>query len=589
MLLRSTAKIPLMLVGLSALCFGQSFTRSEYPVGGQPNSVVSADFNSDGVADQVVTDSMGNTVAILLGHGDGTFGSASSVAVATQPTEIIAADLNGDGRADLAVACGGSAVTVLLGNGDGTFRRADVAVGGKAVSLTSGDVNGDGKIDLLVAAGSKVEVLLGNGDGMFTAGSSFATDVTPMQVRLADLNNDGKLDLAIGACCQGSDVTYGAFYAYAGNGDGTFTNKFSSDQADGTKLTVADVTGDGLPDLILPYIGCHTPCNGVEVAVNGGNFSFTRFGGGGGDSGLFYGGRGPAAVADFNGDGKPEVASAAAPGDGTYGKGYDKVLIWQVGTDGKFTSQGDYVVGTDTGPWGIATGDFNHDGKVDFAVVEQHTGKVAVFLNNTGSADAQQTFEFSMQFSPQTVKAGDSAKYGYSIEATNGTLPSPLQLSCSGLPTGTACNFDTPPTASFTTGFLTISTTPPASAATYRSFEWLAIALPFGFVFVPVRGRKLMWLGLMLAAVALVLLAGCAGGGNNLTPANGGGSTAGGTTGGTSGGTDGGSTGTPSPTPTPTPAPPPAAGPTPAGTYQVTVNATGAGITPSQVVTLVVQ
>ena len=91
-----------------------------------------------------------------------------------------------------------------------------------------------------------------------------------MVVRAADLNRDGAVDLAIGACCQGSDVTYGAFFTAIGKGDGTFTVAKAFDQSDGTKLTVADVTGDGLPDLIMPYQGCHTPCAGVEVGTNQG-------------------------------------------------------------------------------------------------------------------------------------------------------------------------------------------------------------------------------------------------------------------------------------------------------------------------------
>jgi hypothetical protein len=586
LLLRSSIKIVVSVFCLSLVSSAQSFIRAEYSVGTQPNSVVSADFNRDGTADLAVTNTAGNSVSILPGRSDGGFTAGTEIAVSAGPTDIVSADFNGDGVADLAVASSSSlTVTALLGNGDGTFRRVDSATTGSQASITSGDFNRDGKTDIALAVGGSVQVLLGNGDGTFQVGSSFPTDVAPKQVRAADLNRDGILDLAIGACCQGPDVTFGAFYVAGGNGDGTFSIKFSSNQSDGTKLTVGDVTGDGLADLIMPYVGCHTPCDGVEVAINDGNFSFTRFGGGGEDGGLYYGGRGPAAVGDFNGDGKLEVASSAGPGSGAYGKGYDKVLTWDVGADGKFTTQHDYVIGTNTGLWGITSGDFNGDGKADIAVVEQRTNKVAVLL----SGNAPQAFELRLSGSPQTVNAGSAAQFQYVLEATNGTLPQ-IQLSCSGLPTGAACAFDAPPTGAMTTGNLSISTTARTGAELRHSFGWLALALPFGLVVISAR-RKLMWIGLLVLVFAVVLQIGCAGVAKNMTQTNSGGGSTGGTNNSGNGSTGGVTTPspTPSPSPTPAPTPAPAAGPTPAGSYQVTVNATGGGVTRTEVVTLVVQ
>src|SRR6185503_9807568 len=68
------------------------------------------------------------------------------------PTSVAIADLNEDGRPDLAVTHGGNAppaVAVLLGNGDGTFGSpTDFEVGRIPRAVRAADLNGDGHLDL---------------------------------------------------------------------------------------------------------------------------------------------------------------------------------------------------------------------------------------------------------------------------------------------------------------------------------------------------------------------------------------------------------------------------------------------------------
>ena len=553
---------------------------------------MTADFNRDGVADIAVANSGSASVSILLGRGDGSFSGASSIVAGTTLNDLVSADFNGDGIPDLAVA--GSPLVILLGNGDGSFRRGDVSL--TASSVTAADLNGDGKTDLAIVSGGHVLVLLNSGNGTFTTGSELSPSVPASVVRV--LNEGGRNDLAIGSCCQGEDVTYGAFFLATNNGDGTFTLQKLFDESDGTKLTVADVTRDGAPDLVIPYRGCHTPCMGIEVEANVGG-TFPRNFGGLELGTLQYSGPGLAAVADFNLDGVAEVASSFGPADYTSkpgGSGLDKVLLWTVGSDGKFSAQRDYAIGEGYGPYGIAVADFNHDGRPDIVVTDQRINKITVLLNNaSGTPD----FAFTTQFSPQTVKAGDKAQYEYTLEALNGALPQ-VQLSCSGLPQGTACDFQTSDTGNVVLGFLNITTTARTSAALHwNGLMTFASVLPFGFVVLPGNRRKrALAIAVLLVAFALVLQTGCAGGvkggtanqanGANSTPnpggsgsAGSGGATAGGGTSGggaTGGGTTGGGT-----------TAPPQAGPTPAGSYQVTVTATAGSVTHTQVITLNVQ
>jgi len=295
-------------------------------------SLALADVNRDGRLDIVVAHcgtEFGcfgpGSVSVLLGNGDGTFqpvvtyvlreGFANSVAVA---------DVNGDGKPDVLVANGGchaspcsgdGTVSVLLGNGDGTFQgEATYASGGSlAASVVVADVNADAKPDLLVAhcnwgvsycnANGSVGVLLGNGDGTFQPAVTYSSGgINATSAAVADVNSDGRPDLLV------VNADSGTVGVLLGNGDGSFQAAVTYD-ADGEPflyqfpypsrphvVRVADVNGDGKPDLVLG-------ANGVSVLLGNGDGTF-------GTVVVYY----PSlnqewvAVSDLNGDGKPDVA-----------------------------------------------------------------------------------------------------------------------------------------------------------------------------------------------------------------------------------------------------------------------------------------
>jgi hypothetical protein len=117
------------------------------------------------------------------------------------------------------------------------------------------DVNGDGKPDLITAnrgsllnPGTTVSVLLGNGDGTFQAATNFAAGLDPVSVAVADLNGDGRPDLVVGNSYFGSNMVS----VLLGNGNGTFVAAVNI-PAGATPRAVAlgDVNGDGLPDLAV--------------------------------------------------------------------------------------------------------------------------------------------------------------------------------------------------------------------------------------------------------------------------------------------------------------------------------------------------
>ena len=128
--------------------------------------VAVGDFNGDGIPDLVTANSADNTVSVLLGNGDGTFTLKSSPTVGDAPYSFAVGDFNGDGILDLAVAnCGdcsylnynSNTVTVLLGNGDGTFTtKSTLTVGTAPEFVAVGDFNGDGIPDLAVTNGATI-------------------------------------------------------------------------------------------------------------------------------------------------------------------------------------------------------------------------------------------------------------------------------------------------------------------------------------------------------------------------------------------------------------------------------------------------
>src|SRR5262249_43766328 len=86
-----------------------------------------------------------------------------------------------------------------------------------------------------------VSVLLGNDDGTFQNGQNFSVEGNPYSLAVADVNGDGRPDI----------VTPGVS-VLLGNGTGSFTPASPITQVEGRNTPyLVDLTGDGLPDSVV--------------------------------------------------------------------------------------------------------------------------------------------------------------------------------------------------------------------------------------------------------------------------------------------------------------------------------------------------
>lgn len=344
------------------------------------------DFNGDGKPDVAqAVGAAGNVsgiVAVFLGNGDGTFQAAITSPGVDFPSAIEAGDLNGDGKMDLVVSNnsfipnGSSPQSfTLLGNGNGTFQTPGVPVPTPVGDLLLVDLNGDGKLDLVVAGSPFTEIFLGNGDGTFALKYSYLDVDYNGQAGLilsADFNGDSKPDLAF------------ANKILIGNGDGSFQdNPGTPINSSGLQAAVAgDFNNDGVPD-VAAISG-----NSVYVLLNGGAGAFSVA--------HTYTLPLPAysiATADLNGDGKLDLVIVTV--DPITVVWTLNVLLGN--GDGSFGAVKTYSQTSGSGVvFLIAIANFNGDHKPDLAILNsQGPGDIALFLNNGDGTFAPSTTIFA--------------------------------------------------------------------------------------------------------------------------------------------------------------------------------------------------
>jgi hypothetical protein len=389
-----------------------------------------ADFNGDGRPDLVGVDASNHLVSVSVnttpnGSTTVSFAAPQTFAVESVPSSVAVADFNGDGKPDLAVVNGTLSIflnTTAPGSSTVSFAApVDFSLGSHCYSVTAGDLNGDGRPDVVVGNSSfnNVSVLLnttatGATTPSFTAQQTFAIGSLAEGLAIADLNGDGKPDLAVANL---DDSTVSVLVNTMATGASTPAFAAQQTFAVGSSpisVAVADFNGDGRPDLALS-----SELSGATVLLNtttagSAMVSFTvqqTFAAG--TESIFV------AAADLDGDGRPDLA-VVNNNDG--GPGSISILVntMAVGaTIPSFAAQ--RTIGAI--PGGVAVGDFNGDGKPDLAIAD------AVFLNTTGSAPVADSQAVSV--TPDQAKSifltgdtptNDALSFVVTVNPSHGTL-----------------------------------------------------------------------------------------------------------------------------------------------------------------------
>jgi len=342
---------------------------ASFATGSLPTSLVTGDFNSDGIPDlAVIADNEIGfpEVFVHLGAGNGTFGAASAAgSLALSGGGLATTDFGFRGAASLG-ADNTAGLTVFEGNGHGAFPALFTADYAPLEStVVAADFNHDGYPDAasVELGGSPITVMMGNTSHTLSLGSAVANGASYSTIAVADLNGDGNPDLIAGSVL----TTPAKVSVLLGNGDGTFRNPV--DYTLGTiagsvnSIAIGDFDGNGIPDIVAD-----SP-NGISILLGNGDGSMrpafsTPF-----SDALKL------AVGDFNGDGHDDVAVAD--------ESAKQVAIWlsdwQGGLD--FIPFATYSLGAT--PVSLAVADFNGDGTADIAVTLKETNSIGILLGKS--------------------------------------------------------------------------------------------------------------------------------------------------------------------------------------------------------------
>ena len=446
-----------------SITIGSFAARVVFATGGQPMSVAIGDLDGDGTPDMAVTNfasygnisvlrnllsipiitsfspqsgrtgAAGSTTVIITGTGFGStagnnivyFGGVQATVTAATTGQLTVTAPSGATWRPISVTVGGyTGYSYRVANPfiptfatknsimPGDFAsKVDFATGSNPYSVAIGDLDGDGKPDLAVANRgiNTVSVFRNTAtSGSITTGSfaskvDFATGSFPVSVAIGDLDGDGKPDLE---AVNFYDNTISVLRNTATSGSittGSFASKVDfTTGSNPYSVAIGDLDGDGKPDLAVTNSSSSTVSVFWNTSTSGSIItgSFAA-------KVDFASGGGPYSVAigDLDGDGKPDLAVANLVGNTVS-------VLRNTSTYGSISFAARVYFATGTRPIRVAIGDLDGDGKPDLAVTNQDSNTVSVLRNTATSGSIipgsfAAKVDFATGGSPYSIAIGD--------------------------------------------------------------------------------------------------------------------------------------------------------------------------------------
>jgi hypothetical protein len=368
--------------------------------GSTPFAVTIGDFNNDGQFDIAVANSGTDSVGILLGYGNGTFGNQVlfSSGRNSSPFWVTVGDFNSDNQLDIATAnWNNKNVGILLGYGNGTFAAImtySAGPGSAPRCISVGDFNNDNISDIAVAntGTNNVVVLFGFGDGSFLLGTAYSTGIgsQPYALGIGNFNNDTRLDIAV---VNFQSNTIGVFLGYGNQLFAGLTTYTTGDGSQPHLVATGDFNNDGRLDIVVANYG--TDNVGILLGRRDGIFDPII---------TYLTGNGSApysvALADFNNDSHLDIVV-------TNSKINNIVILFGYG-NGTVAIGGTYFTGDRSRPYTVIVSDFNNDNISDIAVANSGTSNVFLLYGyENGTFGNETSYPFGYDYQPYSIAAID--------------------------------------------------------------------------------------------------------------------------------------------------------------------------------------
>jgi hypothetical protein len=403
--------IPVFTSGgnVDSTAFGRSASDT---IGSYPYTLTAADFDGDGKSDLAAVIVNSNQVAVLRNvsqSGSIRFARPVNFGTGAAPFYIATADFNGDGKPDLAVANQNANTVSILRNTSvpGTISFAaklDLATNSLPLNIATADLDGDGKVDMVTVDANSDSVSIFRNTTPASDTISFAAKVGiwagvgPMGIVLGDLDGDGRPDMVV--CDPAANQC--VFFRNTST-PGTISFASGVICTTGTypqSASIADLDGDGKPELIIG----NSSGNNLSIFRNlssPGTISFAA-------PVTVSAGSGPSciSISDVNGDGKPDITLADASSNAAS-------VLQNMSTPGNIAFASFVLFPVGGSPEGIASGDFDGDGKPDMALANYGGSQstiISVLHNQMGSVEYPEIDSFV----PSSAQQGDTVMiYGY--------------------------------------------------------------------------------------------------------------------------------------------------------------------------------